>query len=65
MFLKVYGNKGMVTTEHDPFRGQRKQLGKVDLSRLFTPPYPSRKEVEPTQKTTQTETKCGQEQVQL
>lgn len=65
MFLKAQGNKGMVTTAHDPFRGQRKQWGKGDFSRLFTPPHPSRKEAEPTQNTTQTEAKCGQEQEQF
>lgn len=36
MLLKVYRNKGMVTTAHDPVRGRQK--GKVDLHVIYTSP---------------------------
>lgn len=45
MFLKVYRNKGMVTTA---LLGDREDKGGKLIFMLFTPPHPSRKEAEPT-----------------
>lgn len=63
-FLKSTETKEWLQ-QHTTLSRDREDKGEKLISVLLTPPHPSRKEAEPTEKTTQTETECGYEQEQL